>query len=129
LSQHGIQVVSQPRDPQRSREVVKGVLGKAVALPQRREGSSALLFVAPGDGAACPASTARGSSSRNVGVFSFGCLRSPRGLVPMSFLSGSRISPGRTPIPIIAGPISSVKQQSVLTSPPTQGTALHPPHA
>jgi hypothetical protein len=51
LSQHGIQVVSQPRDPQLSRQVVKSVLGKAVALAQGQEGSSALLRVGPGNGA------------------------------------------------------------------------------
>ena len=44
-------MLGQPRDPQLFREIVKGVLGEAVALPQRREGCLALLDVCPGDGA------------------------------------------------------------------------------
>ena len=51
LGQHRIQVLGQPRDPQRFRQFVKGVLGEAVALPQSREGGPPLLGVCPGDGA------------------------------------------------------------------------------
>jgi hypothetical protein len=43
LGQHGIQMLGQPRDAQLPCELVKGILGKAVALPQRREGGFALL--------------------------------------------------------------------------------------
>jgi len=34
LGQHGIQVLGQPTDAQPFRQLMKGVLGKAVALPQ-----------------------------------------------------------------------------------------------
>jgi hypothetical protein len=51
LGKYGIQVLGQPRDPQRAGELVKGVLGKAVALPQSREGSPPLLLACPGDSA------------------------------------------------------------------------------
>jgi hypothetical protein len=51
LSQHRIQVLGHPRDPQVSCEPVKGVLGEAVALPQGSEGCLALLGVCAGDGA------------------------------------------------------------------------------
>ena len=54
LGEHGIQVLAQPRDPQLFREGVKGILGKAVALPQRREGCFALLGMCAGDGRGPP---------------------------------------------------------------------------
>ena len=51
LGQYGIQVLGQLRDPQRFRQFVKGILGKAVALPQGCKGSSPLLRLCAGDGA------------------------------------------------------------------------------
>ncbi len=51
LCQHGIEVLGQPRDPQFPCQFVKGVLGKAVALPQGREGRPPFLRVGLGDGA------------------------------------------------------------------------------
>jgi hypothetical protein len=53
LGQHGIQVVGQPRDAQLPREFMKGVLGKAVALPQGRKGGVPLLLLGAGDGTGC----------------------------------------------------------------------------
>ena len=50
LGQHRVQVLGQPRDPQLFRQLVKGVLGEAVALPQGRKGRSAFLCVCLGDG-------------------------------------------------------------------------------
>jgi hypothetical protein len=55
LGQHGIQVLGQPRDAQLPRQLVKGVLGKAVALPQGRKGGVSLLLLGAGDGTGCPA--------------------------------------------------------------------------
>jgi hypothetical protein len=55
LGQHGIQVLCQPRDPQLFRQLVKGVLGKAEALSQGREGCPALQCECPGNGAGRPA--------------------------------------------------------------------------
>src|SRR5260370_2261770 len=49
LGQHRIQVLGPPSDPPLACELVKGVLGKAVLLPQGREGSPSLLRVCPGD--------------------------------------------------------------------------------
>ncbi len=51
LGQHRIQVLGQPRDAQLPCELVKGILGKAVALPQGRKGSPPLQLVRPGNGA------------------------------------------------------------------------------
>jgi hypothetical protein len=47
LGQHRIQVLGQPADAQLPCELVKGVLGKAVPLPQ---GSPPLLLLGAGDG-------------------------------------------------------------------------------
>ena len=53
LGQYRIQVLGQPRDPQPFRQLVKGVLGKTVALPQGREGGFPLLRLRAGNGAGC----------------------------------------------------------------------------
>ena len=50
LGQHRVQVLGQPRDTQLFRQLVKGVLGEAVALPQGRKGRFAFLCVCLGDG-------------------------------------------------------------------------------
>jgi hypothetical protein len=51
LGQHRVQVLGQPRDAQLPCQLVKGILGKAVAFPQGRKGSPPLLLLRPGNGA------------------------------------------------------------------------------
>jgi hypothetical protein len=55
LGQHGIQVLGQPGDPQHFRQLMKGVLGKTVLLPQGRKGCAPILLLSAGDGADLPA--------------------------------------------------------------------------
>ena len=60
LGQHRVQVLGQPRDTQLFRQLVKGVLGEAVALPQGRKGRFAFLCVFLGMArATCQAGSAR----------------------------------------------------------------------
>src|SRR5262249_21017714 len=49
LSQHRLQMVSQKRDAQLACQLVKGILGKAVLLPQGRKGGFPLLLLGAGE--------------------------------------------------------------------------------
>src|SRR5258708_11974891 len=50
LGQHGIQVLPQPAAAHPFRQLVKGILGKAITLPQDYKGSSPLLLLRAGNG-------------------------------------------------------------------------------